>query len=374
MTHSTNPTIPKITVHKPRENPRASRCAVSTRLRLAALAAAVAAGVLPQAALAEDGVTGHTAAPTAKKAVEIADYWTTKRMKRAEPLDIERAGDAPSARQAAHSAEAVESEAQGKPGMIGPAPPKGAAATEDETKASAPEPVTRQSSVAWRRDEITDTTTYPYSTQGKIFMRAYSPRHGWYKSSCSATVVNTENKQVIFTAGHCVYDDSRWSRRVAFVPGYRNGSRPFGTFAAKNLRVLSDWQASRNFNYDVAAVKLYPNADGQKVANVVGSRGIAWNQSYPESFYAYGYPADSPFDGSKLYVCSSWFGGIDANSQPGPDPMRIGCDMTGGSSGGGWMVGSNLNSVNSYGYRTEPDHMYGPYFGSAVGNLYNEVR
>ena len=33
-----------------------------------------------------------------------------------------------------------------------------------------------------------------------------------------------------------------------------------------------------------------------------------------------------------------------------PPTMGIGCDMTGGSSGGGWVVGNDVLSVNSYGY------------------------
>ena len=50
--------------------------------------------------------------------------------------------------------------------------------------------------------------------------------------------------------------------------------------------------------------------------------------------------------------------------------MGIGCDMTGGSSGGGWVVGNTVLSVNSYGYTTEPNVMYGPYQDSVAQNLY----
>ena len=49
--------------------------------------------------------------------------------------------------------------------------------------------------------------------------------------------------------------------------------------------------------------------------------------------------------------------------------------MTGGSSGGGWFLDSNANSigdageplvsVNSYGYSFEKTTMYGPFMGSA---------
>jgi hypothetical protein len=50
--------------------------------------------------------------------------------------------------------------------------------------------------------------------------------------------------------------------------------------------------------------------------------------------------------------------------------MGIDCDMTGGSSGGGWIAGGSLVSVNSYGYATLPNVMFGPYQGSVAQGLY----
>ena len=47
--------------------------------------------------------------------------------------------------------------------------------------------------------------------------------------------------------------------------------------------------------------------------------------------------------------------------------------MTGGSSGGGWITGGSLNSLNSFGYRGEKNVMYGPYFGPVEATLYSTV-
>jgi hypothetical protein len=47
--------------------------------------------------------------------------------------------------------------------------------------------------------------------------------------------------------------------------------------------------------------------------------------------------------------------------------------MTGGSSGGGWIVGSSVYSVNSYGYATLPNVMFGPYQGSVAQSLYTQA-
>ena len=56
--------------------------------------------------------------------------------------------------------------------------------------------------------------------------------------------------------------------------------------------------------------------------------------------------------------------------------MGIGCDMTGGSSGGGWIttVGGvvGVGSVNSYHYQSLKNVMFGPYQGDVAQALYNE--
>jgi hypothetical protein len=49
--------------------------------------------------------------------------------------------------------------------------------------------------------------------------------------------------------------------------------------------------------------------------------------------------------------------------------------MTGGSSGGGWIIQNQyLNGVNSYGYNGQPNRMYGPYFSSQAMALYNTEK
>jgi hypothetical protein len=103
---------------------------------------------------------------------------------------------------------------------------------------------------------------------------------------------------------------------------------------------------------------------------------MAWNQSVVQSFRSFGYPAAAPFNGSKLFVCDANYGTTDSFVPgSGPSPIGIGCDMTGGSSGGGWLIlDSIVNSVNSYKIVGQNEVMYGPYFGSVAESLYNTVR
>ena len=55
----------------------------------------------------------------------------------------------------------------------------------------------------------------------------------------------------------------------------------------------------------------------------------------------------------------------------GSQDQGLPCNMTGGSSGGGWITSGSLNSVNSFGYTGLRDVMWGPYFGSTIQSVYN---
>jgi V8-like Glu-specific endopeptidase len=318
---------------------------------VAALALALAglAGVWAASAAADSvGIGSHSTANSAAKIKRVKHFWTAQRMRHATPLTV-----TPSPQEVARASRA--SAAPSGRGQVGTVPPTPGPSASDGSAGPSP-----------KAQQIADPTQYPYRTQGKLFFR-------WKGGSyvCSATVVNTPTKRVIFSAGHCAVDGGVWSTNVAFVPGYHNGVRPYGTFVATKLRAPTPWISNENFSYDMSAAVL---GGTQKVADVVGSRGIKWNLPRQQNFASFGYPAGSPFNGEKLWSCPSPFRGLD-NSTSNPQTQWITCNMTGGSSGGGWIVQSAyLNSVNSYGYIGESNRMYGPYFGSQAMSLYNAVK
>ena len=63
-------------------------------------------------------------------------------------------------------------------------------------------------------------------------------------------------------------------------------------------------------------------------------------------------PSSRPleFTGGREFRCTSELGGTDNPPGSGPNTDWIPCDMTGGSSGGGWVAGGSVLSVNSYSY------------------------
>jgi len=324
------------------------------RRRLLALGALVAAAfallVLPRIAAAANpaAVVSNSEAASAVHAKKVKTYWTPRRMRHATPLTA-----MPSRRDVAKAAAAAPAiDARGKVQTVPP------------TRGRADNPLTKVPMA----NLISNPSVYPYRTQGKVFFKS-----GGGSYVCSATVVNTPTKRVVFTAGHCVVDEDVWSTNFAFVPGYKNGSKPYGTFVAANdsLYSLQGWATAGNYSYDMAAAVL---GGTRKVAEIVGSRGIKFNLARQQNFVSFGYPAGLPFNGQQLYSCPSPYKGQDPTTT-NPRTQWINCNMTGGSSGGGWIVqGQYLNSVNSYGYNTQPGRMYGPYFGTGAQNLYNGVK
>lgn len=174
---------------------------------------------------------------------------------------------------------------------------------------------------------------------------------------CSGTATESGNADVVTTAGHCVNEGpGAFATNFAFVPAYDNGSRPHGTWTAETLFTTKAWSNSGDFNYDVGFAVMNENGSGKSLTDVVGSYPIGFNMARGLTYTSYGYPAGAPYDGQQLYSCTD-----TASQDPrGSNDQGITCDMTGGSSGGGWITGGVLNSVNSFKYTADPTTMYGP--------------
>ena len=218
-------------------------------------------------------------------------------------------------------------------------------------------------------------TTPPATTTGRVFFTLADGQPAW----CSGSAVSSEGKDMVITAGHCVHDGAggTWHGNWIFVPGYRNGSAPYGIWTARILDTTDSWYFHSDVRGDLGVAIVNPDSSGRHLVNVVGGQGFAWN--YPVGLYAWdlGYPAESPYTGQTLQACtnSTWsdpwstWGGI----------LGLDCDFNGGASGGPWLIYFNgslgyVNSVNSFTRSWLPGRIYGPYFDNEEGNLYNMYR
>jgi hypothetical protein len=321
-------------------------------LRVGFLVAAVLLSMLPVGASARGAPVKHSLGVSPSAARRVASFWTPARMRRARPIPLLRRSY-----EALRSPNAVPLGDIGSVHFVPPAPPSGQARASDTA--------------------ISDPSVDPYSENGRVFVSL-----GSVYASCSATVINTANASVVFTAGHCVNTGGpggHWyGRRWAFVPGYHGGLRPLGTFQAKETWASNQWLRTGSENYDLGAAVLYRNGRRQRVAAAAGAYGIATGQSPNQTFDVFGYPAAPPFTGGQQWECPAVpYLGPDPSwaTSPGPPNLGIECDHSGGSSGGGWIIdGQYLNSVTSYGYAETPNISYGPYFGNAAWRLFKAIR
>ena len=172
---------------------------------------------------------------------------------------------------------------------------------------------------------------------------------------------------------------------LQFVPGYLNGAAPYGKWTYTKLDSTPGWegQGSTRFRYDSGAAQVV-RTDGATFANTIGTRSIAFGQAVAgKRIVAYGYPAAGKFNGSSQFGCASPFRSWDGTANL--DPFQISCDMTGGSSGGGWFLDTNANNVadageplvsnTSYGYQSLKNALFGPYLasGGQAQALYNSM-
>jgi V8-like Glu-specific endopeptidase len=208
----------------------------------------------------------------------------------------------------------------------------------------------------------------PIDHIGKVFFTL-----GTFAYVCSGNVVVSENDSTVATAGHCVNEGpGAFVRNFVFVPAYLNGTAPYGIWPAKALYTTTQWRTAGDIRYDTGFA-VTATVNGKHLADVVGASGVEFNADHGLSYQAFGYPAAPPFDGQSLKSCSG-----DATKDPINPQFKaqgIPCDMTGGSSGGPWMVDSGQdsfqNSITSYGYPGGPALIYGPYWGSVIRDAYD---
>ena len=300
----------------------------------------IAAGVATSLALATPAAAAGDAVvsrPVAQSASKVRAYWTPERMRSASQADlvVDAAGEL--------------SRAVGQP----------RAATD-----------VSESSVG-----------FPGRVHGKVFFSiAGGAQPGDYV--CSGTAVRSNSHTLAWTAGHCVNDPEfggGFATNWIFVPGYRNGDEPFGEWPATGLFTTAAWRDDANIRQDLGAAVLARNPDGQGIQDAIGARPIEFRLDRAQQYTAFGYPAqptifEPTFDGERLYTCDSAVTDDDNPPGSGPETLQIVCDMSGGSSGGGWVNANGaLNGLTSYGYELDFDHLYGPYFGVEAQRLYDEA-
>jgi V8-like Glu-specific endopeptidase len=222
---------------------------------------------------------------------------------------------------------------------------------------------------------------------------------------CSGTVIKDVNhpgkSNLVWTAGHCVHAGGAggWYRNIVFVPAYNDLGKSEAQLAGANATEIApygnwwaDWAATSDewiqggsatggagAAYDYSVLHVKPEQGSKSLEETVGAAlDVDFSApSAPESgtMGAWGYPAAPPYNGQQMFKCLDRPGRFSLNPTL-PTMYRIGCTMTGGSSGGGWfrVVDGETKLVSNTSIGPEDNTwLAGPQLGKSAEALYQNM-
>ncbi|MER6978371.1 trypsin-like serine peptidase [Streptomyces carpinensis] len=221
---------------------------------------------------------------------------------------------------------------------------------------------------------------------------------------CSGTVVKDVNhpgkSNLVWTAGHCVHagEGGGWYRNIAFVPAYNDLGKtaselsdadpaevaPYGAWWADWASTSNQWiqggseTGGAGAAYDYAVLHVKPESGSKSLEETVGA-ALDVDFSAPSApqvttMGAWGYPAAPPYSGLKMFRCVDR--PVRFSLSPSlPTMYRIGCTMTGGSSGGWFrVVGGRTELVSNTSIGpSDNTWLAGPQLGRGAEALYENM-
>ncbi|MGW0486344.1 hypothetical protein [Nonomuraea sp. NPDC003214] len=120
-----------------------------------------------------------------------------------------------------------------------------------DTKATTVAPIGEEKKTAAKTKNINLPKTI-----GKVFFVDSEGDLKW----CSATSIQGKYKNLVATAGHCVYDEGKNASVMdnwVFVPGYYQGKTPYGIYVGKTAYTHYDYAVYEDNDRDYAFVTVY---------------------------------------------------------------------------------------------------------------------
>lgn len=188
---------------------------------------------------------------------------------------------------------------------------------------------------------------------------------------CTASVVHSTHGDLAVTAAHCV---SGSMGQLAFVPGYANGTEPYGAWQVTAVYTDQAWQSARDPDHDVAFLRLSGGSDGRPIEEVTGAERLGVNRQEPAVVQVIGYP-----DGVEQPItCANW------SKSFSPTQLEFDCDgYTDGTSGGPLLAdvstgsgqGTIVGVIGGYEQGGDtPRVSYAAAFGAAAAALYQDAE
>jgi V8-like Glu-specific endopeptidase len=204
------------------------------------------------------------------------------------------------------------------------------------------------------------------STVGALFTTTASGGLG--NHFCTASVVRSPQQDLAVTAAHCMQNVSAGA--VDFVPGYHDGSAPYGIWPVTRAVVDQAWSSSASIDDDVAFLVINPARRGVTLQAVTGADRIAFGKLGRLPVQVIGYPdsQDQPL------ICHG------RTRVPMPHQLEFDCgSYTEGTSGGPFLLNAAAGTGTETlvgvigGYQQGgdlPQISYAAEFGPNVKRLY----
>ncbi|WP_433415955.1 trypsin-like serine peptidase [Microtetraspora malaysiensis] len=277
---------------------------------------------------------------------------------------------------------------------------------------------------------FSDGFKWEKGADGKFHVKAVNPH--W----CSATSVQSAYKNLVATAGSCVYDTEANKATLenwVFIPGYYQGRTPWGIYVGKQAFTHYDYDVYEDADRNYAFVTVYngikalngnpeigkkevskaeydqykpwvqlPVEDGKYYVRSfvdagalganVGGQGLAYNQKVGKPVFVFGYPSGSHPDGNNAYSGQTlkWTYGktfaVQAPAIKGEELVGTKSSFTGeGALGSSWLL--NYNNGRRIGYlngvtigvsdtdnNNRYDTSFSPYFDGELAGVYNAAK
>ncbi|WP_252395153.1 trypsin-like serine peptidase [Streptantibioticus parmotrematis] len=191
---------------------------------------------------------------------------------------------------------------------------------------------------------------------------------------CSASVVHSPGKDLVLTAAHCIHggQGSGYRKDIVFVPSYRDGAAPNGTWRVSALVVDPRWTKTSDPDLDVGFVILRP-LHGRHVEDVLGADNLGVNTPFGRPVRLTGYPSS----GQEPISC------VNTTIRQSARQLRVNCvGFPGGTSGSPWLTGYDpaagtgtvIGVIGGFQEGGDTaDVSYSPYFGADVRKLYERA-
>lgn len=192
---------------------------------------------------------------------------------------------------------------------------------------------------------------------------------------CSASVVHSARGDLVLTAAHCIHegDGGDYRTGVTFVPGYRDGTAPYGVWTATQLIVDPRWADSSDPDLDFGFLVVHQGGNPRPLESETGANQLGTNRGFVNTVTLAGYPDDS----EAPTACQNITGRQDSYQ------VRIDCPgFPDGTSGGPWVTGASsahdmgivIGVIGGYQLGGDsPDVSYSSYFDEDIAALYAEA-